>query len=170
MPAFDSASLAERWSRFASSEEIVLDDPFVLEKLTRSAQTRDVVGRHLIGIRQALGRLPEPVAARYRPWCLDEAFYRFGCEAFYQHLIIFWVGNALRYRPDLAELDHIFVSRQIIRPSALNSTPRIKFDADVSFLVYPAPGIFWLYVGAYVQWRPVGFESESGVSRLVMNP
>lgn len=33
-----------------------------------------------------------------------------------------------------------------------------------------APGIFWLYVGAYVQWRPVGFESESGVSRLVMNP
>lgn len=142
---FSTADLLLHWTRYASTEEIVLDDPVILKELSRSRETRRTVRHHLQNVRAVLEKLPGRLAARYRPWCLDEDFYRFGSEAFYQSRILYWLRNAMRYQTDLVQIERIFVARQIIRPSALNSTPRIKAAGEVSYIIYPQAGTAWLY-------------------------
>lgn len=139
-----TAELLKVWERSASSEEVVLDDPFILEELRDNPRTREAIKNHIDSMKRILHRLPENVAESYRPWCTDPSFYRFGSEAFHQGRILYWLLIASKMR-DVSQLGRILVARQIIRPSGLNSTPRIKRAGGVDFIVYPAPSTFWLY-------------------------
>jgi hypothetical protein len=136
--------LLKTWQGCATSEEVVLDDSFILDQLRNAPETRATIERHVETIKRVLMRLPRDVAESYAEWCLDPDFYRFASEAFHQGRILYWLSVAARFR-DISQMKRMFVARQIIRPSGLNSTPRIKSTADVEFIVYPAPSTAWLY-------------------------
>ncbi len=136
--------LMAAWHRSAASEEIVLDHPFILDELSNNPHTRETIQQHISSIERILERLPKQVAQNYLPWSTDPSFYRFGSEAFHQGRILYWLAIASKMR-DLSDLDQTLVARQIIRPSGLNSTPRIKSSGEIQFIIYPAPSTAWLY-------------------------
>ena len=144
MALYTSQQVSQKWRRCEVSEETVLDDPFILDQLRSAPETRATIERHLGSIRKLLDLLPEDVARGYRGWCLDPEFYRFASEAFHQGRILYWLATASKFR-NVADIGRLFVARQIIRPSGLNSTPRIKSAGDIEFIVYPAPSTAWLY-------------------------
>ena len=144
MATSESEQLLKTWQRCATSEEVVLNDPFILDQLRNAPKTRATIERHIDSIKRVLTRLPHDVAEAYAGWCLDPEFYRFASEAFYQGRILYWLAVAARFH-DISRMGRTFIARQIIRPSGLNSTPRIKSTGDLEFIVYPAPSTAWLY-------------------------
>lgn len=109
-----------------------------------SFRNEALLARYLLEIEDAVRALPLPMAATYKDWAARPESYRFAIEAFYQHRILRWLGNAVQ--ADRISTDApVFLARQLVRPSAFADTPRVKRVDQVAFVLYPQAATYWLY-------------------------
>lgn len=129
--------------RYPFEESIAQEHDF-LRELRKGVFAAETIAKHIAVIRPLVERL-DLTRQRAYAWARHQEAYAFGPEAFYQARLLTLLGDLQRAGQPLPSPDHVVCARQLISPAAFNGTPRIATIGNVSFVIFPAPAIGWLY-------------------------
>lgn len=133
------------WAERYKVEEAIHAQSEVLDNLRSMPSTQAAIASHIEDIAKVLATLPEELAARYQPWATARASYNFGLEAYYQRRILSLLGGLSAAGTAFPADMEVLCARQIINPSAFNGSPRIARTGSVSYVIFPAPTVYWMY-------------------------
>lgn len=127
------------------NHEAIAGEIKLLARLHERLDNREIILRHLASMPDLLARLPETLRGRYAGWCNDPNQYTYGPEAFYQARILLLLGDLKDTAYDVSHVEATLCARHVLKPRAFSDTPRIATTEGVSFVIFPAPAVFWLY-------------------------
>lgn len=133
------------WAERYKVEEAIHAQSEVLDNLRSMPSTQAAIASHIQDIGRVLATLPAELAARYQPWVTAQASYNFGSEAYYQRRILSLLGGLSAAGTALPAGMDVLCARQLINPSAFNGSPRIARTGCVSYVIFPAPTVYWMY-------------------------
>jgi hypothetical protein len=134
------------WEAIYPLEEVIAGEDRTLASIYEQLGSGDAIAPQVQAIQRVLAQIEQPLAEAYLPWASDAKSYHFASEAFYQFRLLSLLhqlsATAFKFGPEAG----VICTRQIVKPSAFNGTPRIKRFPGIAFIIFPAAMVAWMYV------------------------
>jgi hypothetical protein len=137
-------SPVEFWRTLYPFEEPIGDEIETLRLLRARLDHKAQIEAHIGSLETELLKLPGELQDTYG-WCRIPDNFDYASEAYYQLRSMRILANLERtpFRERIAPVK--ICARQLLRPSAFNGTPRVKRSNGWSYIIFPAPTVYWMY-------------------------